>query len=365
MPQRIPQLDAVRGLAILLVVMHNISLKYPLFYSQQLFSNGWMGVDLFFVLSGFLITGILVDTKRSQGYLKNFYVRRCLRIWPLYYSLIFFMFVIVRFLSASEFRTVMQQSSPWWAFPLFLQNFLIPISTNAAGPLGVTWSLAIEEQFYVIWPLVVRFCSSKQLRRVAVAEICISPVLRYYLSLHHVYLYTNVFCRLDGLMAGALLALLVRSDNFVPSKFLTRAWTLFFIAAPLAVVTEAVHARWIVFSFTAIASVSFVYLALFCDHKWFRAVMTNQFLIYTGTVSYGLYLLHKIPFGVVQTLHLDQHPLLALLIILVMSYALAVLSWNLLEKPFLNLKRLFVSRTLQLDSISSASALPADGKGLV
>ena len=203
MPQRIPQLDAVRGLAILLVMMHNISLKYPLFYSQQLFSNGWMGVDLFFVLSGFLITGILVDSKQSQGYLKNFYVRRCLRIWPLYYSLIFFMFVIVRFLSPSEFHTVMQQSSPWWAFPLFLQNFLIPISTNAAGPLGVTWSLAIEEQFYLIWPLVVRFCSSKQLRRVAIVEICISPALRYYLSLHHVYLYTNVFCRLDGLMAGA------------------------------------------------------------------------------------------------------------------------------------------------------------------
>ena len=365
MQRRIPQLDAVRGLAILLVMMHNVSLKYPVLHSQQLFSNGWMGVDLFFVLSGFLITGILVDTKESQGYFKNFYVRRCLRIWPLYYSLIFFMFVIVRFLSASEFHTVVQQSSPWWAFPLFLQNFLIPISTNAAGPLGVTWSLAIEEQFYVIWPLVVRFCSSKQLCRVAVAEICISPVLRYYLSLHHVYLYTNVFCRLDGLMAGALLALLVRSDNFVPSKFLTRAWTLFFIAAPLAVVSEAVHARWIVFSFTAIASVSFVYLALYWKQQWFQAVMTNRFLIYTGSVSYGLYLLHKIPFGVAQTLHLDQHPLLALLIILVMSYALAALSWNLLEKPFLNLKRFFAAKALRRNRVSGATALPADGNGLV
>lgn len=365
MPQRIPQLDAVRGLAILLVMMHNISLKYPLFYSQQLFSNGWMGVDLFFVLSGFLITGILVDSKQSQGYLKNFYVRRCLRIWPLYYSLIFFMFVIVRFLSPSEFHTVMQQSSPWWAFPLFLQNFLIPISTNAAGPLGVTWSLAIEEQFYLIWPLVVRFCSSKQLRRVAIVEICISPALRYYLSLHHVYLYTNVFCRLDGLMAGALLALLVRSDNFVPSKYLKRAWALFFIAAPLAIVLEAFQMRWIVFSFTAIASVSFVYLALFWKQKWFQAVMSNRFLIYTGTISYGLYLLHKLPFGLVQALHLDRHPLLSLLIIFIMSYALAALSWTLLEKPFLNLKRLFVSRPLSLDRVRRTSALPGGGKGLV
>ena len=147
MRKRIPQLDAVRGLAILLVMVHNISLKYPAFHSQQWFSNGWMGVDLFFVLSGFLITGILLDTKRSDGYFKNFYVRRCLRIWPLYYSLIFFMFVVVRFVNPSEYHSVVQTASPWWAYPLLLQNFLIPISTNAAGPLGVTWSLAVRNSF--------------------------------------------------------------------------------------------------------------------------------------------------------------------------------------------------------------------------
>ncbi|MGC1670751.1 MAG: acyltransferase, partial [Candidatus Acidiferrales bacterium] len=165
MQRRIPQLDAVRGVAILVVMLHNISFKYSVFHSQQLFRNGWMGVDLFFVLSGLLITGILLDTKQSQGYFKNFYVRRCLRIWPLYYSLIFFMFVVVRFLNRSEFHNVLRTSSPWWAFPLFLQNFLLPVSTDAAGPLGVTWSLAIEEQFYLIWPLIVRFCSPQQLRR--------------------------------------------------------------------------------------------------------------------------------------------------------------------------------------------------------
>src|ERR1700683_1035188 len=114
MQRRIPQLDAVRGVAILVVMMHNISLKYPVFHSQQLFSNGWMGVDLFFALSGFLITGILVDTNRSDGYFKNFSVRRCLGIWPLYYSLLFFMFVVVRFLSHSHFQAVVQTSSPWW-----------------------------------------------------------------------------------------------------------------------------------------------------------------------------------------------------------------------------------------------------------
>jgi peptidoglycan/LPS O-acetylase OafA/YrhL len=346
MHRRIPQLDAVRGLAILVVMFHNISPKYPLFHSDKLFSDGWMGVDLFFVLSGLLITGILLDTKQSAGYFKNFYVRRCLRIWPLYYSLLFFMFVVVRFLNRSEYHAVVQTSSPWWAFPLFLQNFLLPISTNAAGPLGVTWSLAIEEQFYLVWPLVVRFCSFAQIRRLAIAEICLSPLLRYYLSLHHVDLYANIFCRLDGLMAGALLALLIRSENFAPPRLLRRAWILLLIAAPLAFLTEAFDARWIVFSFTALASAAFVYVAMFSERKWLQTIMTNRFLIYTGIISYGLYLLHKIPFGMVQVLHLDRHPYLPLPIILVGSYTLAALSWNLLEKPFLSLKRFFDPKSL-------------------
>jgi peptidoglycan/LPS O-acetylase OafA/YrhL len=357
MHRRIPQLDVVRGLAILVVMFHNISLRYPLFHSDKLSSNGWMGVDLFFVLSGLLITGILLDTKQSAGYFKNFYVRRCLRIWPLYYSLLFFMFVVVRFLSRSEFHAVIETSSPWWAFPLFLQNFLLPVSTNAAGPLGVTWSLAIEEQFYLVWPLVVRFCSCPQLGRLAIAEICLAPALRYYLSLHRVDLYTNIFCRLDGLMAGALLALLIRSDNFAPSKVLKRAWILLLLAAPLAFLTEAFGARWIVFSFTALASAAFVFVAMFSQRKWLKTVMTNRFLVYTGTISYGLYLLHKIPIGMVQVLHLDRHPYLPLPFIFVASYGLAALSWNLLEKPFLSLKRFFDSKPLGTNRANSSSGL--------
>src|SRR5437879_12400201 len=129
MQQKIPQRDGIRGVAILVVIIHN-SGKFP-----RLFANGWMGVDLFFVLSGFLITGILLDTKESEGYFKNFYIRRCLRIWPLYYSLLLSMFVLVPLLRPSEAHIIFEKSSPWWAYPLFLQNFLIPISTNAAGRL--------------------------------------------------------------------------------------------------------------------------------------------------------------------------------------------------------------------------------------
>ena len=306
-----------------------------------------MGVDLFFVLSGFLITGILVETKQSKGYFKNFYVRRCLRIWPLYYSLLFFMFVFLPFLRPSEAHLIFEKSSPWWAFPLFLQNFLIPISTNAAGPLSVTWSLAIEEQFYVVWPVVVRFCSRAQLYFFAIAELCISPALRFYLSLHHVHLYTNVFCRLDGLMAGALLALIVRSETFVPSRFIHLAWFSFFIATPLAFVSAALRAAWIVYSLTAVASAALVYLSLFSSQKWLQVIFQNKFMVYTGIISYGLYLLHKIPLVIVESFRLDRYPFLALLVIILTAYALAALSWNLFEKPFLRLKRFFESKPIR------------------
>jgi peptidoglycan/LPS O-acetylase OafA/YrhL len=335
MHKRVPQLDAIRGVAILVVIVHN-SGALP-----RLFANGWMGVDLFFVLSGFLITEVLLDSRQSEGYFKNFYVRRCLRIWPLYFSLLVFMFVIVPILRPSEAQGIFARSSPWWAYLLFLQNFLVRTPLMATGALAVTWSLAVEEQFYLVWPWVVGFCSLTQLRRIAIAVICISPALRFFLSSHNVDIYPNLFCRLDGLMAGALLALLVRNETFVASRFMRSAWIVLCIAAPAAFATEAFHMRWIAFSFTAIASSAFVYVAMFSSQKWLQAIMTNRFLVYTGTISYGLYLLHKIPFDAAQALHLNPHGLLVLPIAIAAAYALAALSWTVLEKPFLSLKRLF------------------------
>jgi peptidoglycan/LPS O-acetylase OafA/YrhL len=195
----------------------------------------------------------------------------------------------------------------------------------------------------------VCYCSNAQVRRIAIAVMCVLPVLRLLLSFGQVDLYRNVFCRLDGLMAGALLALLVRSDSFVPARYVKRAWIVFLVAVPLAFVIKAIDAWWLVFSLTALASAALVYLALYSEQAGLQRALTNRFMVYTGMISYGLYLMHVIPFDTARALQLDRHPLLAAPILLAACYGVAVISWYLLEKPFLKLKRHFESQAVSTD----------------
>ena len=338
MQQRIQQLDAVRGLAILLVIFHN-TCNIQAFYLNRLAAHGWMGVDLFFVLSGFLITGILLNARNSKGYYRNFYARRCLRIWPLYYSVLFLMFVVIPFLRPSITSLILKHSHPRWSYLFFLQNFLTDVPTLAAGPLGVTWSLGVEELFYLAWAPVVSFLSLGQVRRLAVSILVLSPPLRLYLTWDHVLIYSNPFCRLDGLMAGALLAVLLRSGGFRPDRYLGPAWSVLLACGALAVVTNTYGAPWLSFSMTSLASLSFVFVSLFSPKLWFQRLLRNKFLSYTGVVSYGLYLLHKIPIDLIKASGMNLSPLLSFILTLLGSYMLAFASWHVLERPFLKLKQ--------------------------
>jgi peptidoglycan/LPS O-acetylase OafA/YrhL len=344
MRQKIPQLDAVRGIAILVVLAHNLHgfSSRPFSY---LTNYGWMGVDLFFALSGFLITGILLDSKSSADYFRNFYARRCLRIWPLYYSVLVLMFVIVPLARPQDSAELFQRSSPWWSYPFFLQNFLVTAPALAVGSLGVSWSLAVEELFYLVWPFFVGLFSAEFLQILAWTVLLASPGLRLYFLTHHWIIYSNPLCRVDGMMAGALLAMQVRKAGFAPGRLLQPAWVVFLVAGSLAIMTAAYAVMWLAFSMAALASAALVYLALFATNTWFRALLTNRFLMYTGTISYGLYLLHKIPDDAFKRLHWkDAHPVAAFWASVLVSYVLAMVSWKLLEKPFLNLKRFFETK---------------------
>jgi peptidoglycan/LPS O-acetylase OafA/YrhL len=358
MRQKIRQLDAVRGIAIILVLIHNLHWFYwpPLALISK---YGWMGVDLFFVLSGFLITGILMDARGSANYFRNFYARRGLRIWPLYYLMLIFIFVMVPLIRPQDAAEIFQRSTPWWSYAFFLQNFLVAAPVLAVGPLGVSWSLAVEEIFYLVWPFFVRYLSVERLQILAWVVLLASPRLRLDFLSRHWLIYSNPFCRLDGLMAGALLAILVRKRGFVAIRLVKLAWVAFLVGVPLAITTAAYGILWLTFSIAALASAAFVYLGLFESHSWFRSLLTNRFLIFTGTISYALYLLHKIPDDVFKRLHeKDAHPLAAFWAIVAISYLAAIVSRSLVEKPFLSLKRFFEmeSKSKLDDKVASPEA---------
>jgi peptidoglycan/LPS O-acetylase OafA/YrhL len=210
---RVPALDGVRGLAIVLVVvMHSLFFGVPLPgvppLSQEhpfvrLVGLGWCGVDVFFVLSGYLITGILVQSRGQPHWFRNFYARRALRIFPLYYLVLALLLWVLPRPPVTGAETA--------AYLLYYQNFHFAFGGDRHPDLArdITWSLAIEEQFYLVWPAVVAWLTPRWLPRVCVLAIVGAIVLRFVgLELGIPKPYFLTFCRVDALAAGALLALL-------------------------------------------------------------------------------------------------------------------------------------------------------------
>ena len=213
---RVPELDGIRGIAILLVLATHFG--YPaagpgLF--RNMLSLGWVGVDLFFVLSGFLITGILLATKGRANYFQRFYLRRLFRILPIYYAFLILIFHGLPFLG----RSVTGAGEAWYW--LYIANW-----RNGSSPyLQHFWSLAIEEQFYLGWPLLVHLCSRRSSKLVCVSIVLLSPVVRFLafqMGVSPFTVYEVTPLRLDGLAFGALLALadgaeLRRARRWVPA----------------------------------------------------------------------------------------------------------------------------------------------------
>ena len=229
---KIPDLDGLRGIAILLVCLFHFNsvATTPGLFGRVVdasFLHLWFGVDLFFVLSGFLITKILLEAKGSASYFSAFYMRRVLRIFPLYYlTLLVYLFVsIVRQLHTGQPQDYLTQLAFWF----YVQNWVI-VWHRAIGVIGHFWSLAVEEQFYLVWPLVIYWLSRRGLKWLSLALIAIaflvklailffqfpSPDLCVYAS------YTLTPARLDTLAIGGLAALLATSgrESFRPGLLL-------------------------------------------------------------------------------------------------------------------------------------------------
>lgn len=319
--QRVPQLDGIRGLAILLVLIwhfvvapadaaHASGLRGMIAHLGVL---TWSGVDLFFVLSGFLIGGILVDAKESPSYFKAFYVRRVFRILPIYLALTIG-FALIWAVSVN-YRAVIQgmvgAPMPWWTYFTFTQNFWLA-HHNWDVFLALTWSLAVEEQFYLMLPAIIRIVPRRLLLGAAIALAISSAATRCLLYLHYgsswgIAAYTLIFCRADALMLGVICALLLRDAKW--KEFLVARANLLRAGAVVmaAGVGLFIYRKWGMSTF-AMSTLGYTWMAMFYASILLIAMVsprgvlarafTTRWLMWLGTIAYGLYLFHGITPGV-------------------------------------------------------------------
>jgi peptidoglycan/LPS O-acetylase OafA/YrhL len=361
LPSYIPQLDVLRGVAVLEVMLYHAAGGLPALHLGRAFNAGYTGVDLFFVLSGFLITGILIKTRDRDGYFKNFYARRALRIWPLYYALLIFTFIVLPIVLPQLRTAIFTRSHPWQSFPFFLQNLML--KRQAFDTLRVTWSLAIEEQFYLVWPILVRFAPRRMLKPLALLAVLGSLAMRWSAVsglMPPVDTYTNTLARLDGLGLGAFLGLWIPEANSSQVRWAG-------IAAIALALPATVAVGWFRpgnCSFYTLVAVCFA--GLLCLAISVSLPGNWTFLKYSGKISYALYLFHVPVFefarasGVRKYL-LRHSPVWNDLVLLVMSfvlcYGLASASWYFFESKFQRLKSRFESSPGPRDFVTRADSV--------
>jgi peptidoglycan/LPS O-acetylase OafA/YrhL len=363
----IAALDGVRGLAIFLVLAYHVtlgmtgeSLAAKLFAKAA--SAGWCGVDLFFVLSGFLITGILLDARESPRRFRNFYARRALRIFPLYYGTLLLTFGALPWITrwVGGFEGV-EDAGVWlW---LYGTNIFVGLR-GSWFPLSHFWSLAVEEHFYLFWPAIVFWCDRRTVLRICGAMVVLALGARVWLVSHNAVLaaYCLTVCRMDALAIGSVLALAARSprglEALVPLAvriFLLSAvgllavigWRMGFAFHDAAVQTmgylllDVLFAALLVLVLTAPASGP---LAVAMSFPPLRSL---------GRYSYGIYVYNSIFILIAEGLSLASRlnswsgsvvlgRLLFVAISVATTLATAWVSWHVYEKQFLKWKRCFL-----------------------
>ncbi len=366
---RIAELDGLRGIAILSVLFLHFGMFQPQGHAEaalfRFFEMGWAGVDLFFVLSGFLITTILLKSKDATDYYSRFYIRRFFRIFPIYYAFLS-VFLAVQLW---QHRPVLEQIWYW----TYTANFRIGMG-HRVPVLNHFWSLAIEEQFYLFWPLVIKKLRAPKLVGFCVVLCLMSFLLRYSISGSQTpgsdFVYCFTLCRVDSLAFGAVVAILFQTRAGWPLiRWLERGSLGFGVLAVLYAVSSS-HSTLYVnpqlerfgYSGVDLLSAGLVMLAVRKAGTKSLVLLRSQFLRTFGKYSYGLYVVHM-PIAVylcpqVQRIF-GMGPASAAISIIVgslLSFLAALLSWTLLERKFLALKeRLTAPANLPLAAAASAS----------
>jgi peptidoglycan/LPS O-acetylase OafA/YrhL len=332
---RIPELDGIRGVAIVLVLAFHlfwfpyhfgVPMELPI-WLKQAFLSSWIGVDLFFALSGFLITRLLLQERERPKAWRRFFFRRALRIFPAYFLLLTLWIFV-----AGYFPTPLRQSDDWatrlslWTYT---SNWWIALNgwEGIPEPLAHTWTLAIEEQFYLLWPLLILFCPQRWALRVSLSLLILCPLARFFVDPLAAYVLTPL--RLDALAAGAALALW--------NKHLPR-WIfpgLLCYLLGLAAWREGFAGEDVVMRVVGLLALSLCFTA-FIDLK--PRVMAWGPLRWLGRYSYGIYLFHQ-PLVLMSIFWFSDRLWLYALVATASTLAAALISFHLWEKPWLSLRR--------------------------
>jgi peptidoglycan/LPS O-acetylase OafA/YrhL len=354
---RVPELDGVRGLAILLVVIWHY-VAFPLqevlgspgpFVLQALRLTG-SGVDLFFVLSGFLIGGLLLDHRESPNYFQAFYFRRFCRIVPLYFVWLGLFYLLVRagptVVASPVLGRIFQQPFPLWSYVTFTQNLLMA-RAETLGPewLGITWSLAVEEQFYLLLPLMVRFIAPRRLPWAFALLVLMAPIHRAVAeSRGALGALVLMPCRADALLLGVLCACLLRREE--GRRLVARSrWVLYGILLSALLVCLAAIGYMRSAGFPSLLAVLYAALLLIAvtEHRGPIAWLFRQrWLRGLGLLAYGVYLIHQAVNGFAHGWILGRLPGFGTISEIAVTsgafaatVAIATFSWRKLEKPFI------------------------------
>lgn len=370
---RIPEWDGIRGVAILLIIFyHYIYGTVPgnaggvAGVIKAVFPLGWSGVDLFFVLSGFLIGGILMDQRESGNYFKTFYLRRVCRIVPLYF-LWLILFLILRLVvsrgNSLDWRSAVFDREiphfPLWGYFLFLQNLYTAKTMLFGSPwLAATWSLAVEEQFYLLLPLVLWFIRPKQRFLILAFLIVLVPVSRTLFYLYHssTFFYVLLPFRADALLLGTLCAYLLREPRWRSHLEHNRPWlgvAFFILLLGMAGLTAFVGgpATAVITSFE-MSTFGYTWIALFyacllllvgtAKNGALSRILRNSWLRHFGLIAYGMFLMHMVVNCMVHGLIVGNNgeirgfsDFAVTILAFVVTWLLAALSWRFLETPII------------------------------
>ncbi|MBK7434447.1 MAG: acyltransferase [Chitinophagaceae bacterium] len=352
-------LDGLRAIGILMVmVQHYYAAFIPV-------SALWTSIDLLFALSGLLITGILIETKEDPGYFRKFYMRRILRIFPLYYLLIGLFSLYVYFISVNPSAFTYFKSNIICFLTYTRNGYFIHAGVPPAGHINHTWSLAIDEQIYLAWPFLIWLCRNKrQLLILCGFTFIFSLVFRILYNQHidasgslHPYPYFhNTFSRLDAFASGAFLYCLLR---FVPQQLSNRKATAILVLTLIAFIAcgladhsferRGYFMRNFGCSIAGIHFCTWLYFAVKKNNPLVNFICSSRWLVYTGKISYSLYVFHWFLLilllprisNLLTSLTGYTSSFVSVSLCFLATFLISALSYAYFEKPFMNLKRKF------------------------